>query len=922
MMSISRMINFFKKITEILIFMSAIFYGGVPNKLKAQNLSIGELPNKLQFFIRETSPNNSETLFYFIIKTGSINETDEELGYAHFLEHMAFRGGKRFTKKTFTAFLKEQGLQLGKHYNAVTNYDYTLYTIRFPNKASIKVQKQIYYFFADILDGLHLNEKDIVIEKKIVLAEKESREETDKHFKFKLGTSLYQERSPIGTYKSITSITPKKLASFYTRLYSSQRSGIFVAGPINTKETEKLIKEIFKENKKKGREKEQKYGLYNKLKDEVLTVTNTKTKDKKIYLHFGLKHESKRLKEKSNIHFFKKILSNRLKKILKEKISSLSISEAYFLSDVNYWTISCSTKGNLHTIINIILLEIKRLAEKGISKKEAKHYKGDEELIVKDELYTLQNLKAMFLEEERVLVEKDIDLKEISNSKLKKLANRLYKEAKKRIFITCPVAMSTPFSTSSFKKLLKEVHSEKLLPYIFSIPQKKKEEQLKSKVKFNIQQLEINKPIQEKYYNNLDITVLKYSSGLTLFLKPIKDRTKELRIVGIAEGGTSFLPDSLYASYEATVSYMELGGVGNLSYSALQKYLEDKKMGLSFNITEYQRMVLGYTEEKNIEEFFKYLYLKLTSARKNKEVFEQLIKEELIKLKNTFVDKDITKGRAADFKKAELTNMYFPRRKVAMTIQDYNRLNLSEMHLFYRRLFSYGNDWKILIIGNFEIASIKPILHKYLGNLKRGRRRVENTPLFYREDFENNFQYKKENFKKTVATTLFFYNQYAPNLKNNLLIAIFEKMLQEKVADLLREKYGIAYAPKVMVEKHTYNQPFFVVNINYSCKKEDVKKAKKLVVNFLEAMKRKHIKIRNFKTYKKQVLLQYQAVFNSKNSYQWEAVLQKSITAKEKMDALNNFSKILGNLSLEDLYKNIQVNFNIGSLKTIEIIPN
>ncbi|MFL0171227.1 hypothetical protein [Tenacibaculum maritimum] len=69
-------------------------------------------------------------------------------------------------------------------------------------------------------------------------------------------------------------------------------------------------------------------------------------------------------------------------------------------------------------------------------------------------------------------------------------------------------------------------------------------------------------------------------------------------------------------------------------------------------------------------------------------------------------------------------------------------------------------------------------------------------------------------------------------------------------------------------------------------------------------MKRKHIKIRNFKTYKKQVLL------------------QKSITAKEKMDALNNFSKILGNLSLEDLYKNIQVNFNIESLKTIEIIPN
>ncbi|MFL0184604.1 hypothetical protein [Tenacibaculum maritimum] len=61
----------------LLIFIIAIFYGGVPNKLKAQNLSIGELPNKLQLFTRETSPNDSETLFYFIVKTGSINKTDE-----------------------------------------------------------------------------------------------------------------------------------------------------------------------------------------------------------------------------------------------------------------------------------------------------------------------------------------------------------------------------------------------------------------------------------------------------------------------------------------------------------------------------------------------------------------------------------------------------------------------------------------------------------------------------------------------------------------------------------------------------------------------------------------------------------------------------------------------------------------------------
>src|SRR5690606_34583958 len=52
----------------------------------------GTLKNGFRYFIRKNVEPQARATFYLAMKAGSILETEEELGLAHFLEHMAFNG--------------------------------------------------------------------------------------------------------------------------------------------------------------------------------------------------------------------------------------------------------------------------------------------------------------------------------------------------------------------------------------------------------------------------------------------------------------------------------------------------------------------------------------------------------------------------------------------------------------------------------------------------------------------------------------------------------------------------------------------------------------------------------------------------------------------------------------------------------------
>ncbi|QTE22848.1 M16 family metallopeptidase [Polaribacter cellanae] len=892
------------------------------------------LRNSFSYYIQQNNYPTQNTLFYLVVKTGSIQENEHQLGYAHFLEHMAFKGGKRFKNKPFTQYLTAQGLQIGVHYNAVTNYDYTLYTIEFPKKENYEMQQKTMAFFADILDGLHLNKQQIATEKKIVLEEKRIANLPSNHYNFKLGNSLYLQRLAIGTDSSINNISQKKLKTFYNQWYQPKNARIFVVGNIDTTATETLIKNTFAtiKNNNTTTKKADKQ-LYKHLTSDVLTDTIQSKSESKVHLEWALAQDFTNLedqvsKEIAN-QLFNRILENRLDSLAKNDVKYLSIGLNYFVADVGYSSISYNAKSDIKQGVENVLQEIQRLALHQISEKELQFYVNKALKNIKNRQpkkvssYQIINTVvdsylginfAMPTNQKNEL--KRVILRKITPEIIKKIAKNRLESNKLRVFIEPSQYPKESLSLREFEQIKAKISEKKLqpIPFDFSEEKKKKKEKHNTVYKLKTPVLKAQKPKQKSYYKNLGITKLHYKNGVKVYLKPIKNHSNEVKVAGVANGGTSIIPDSLYYQYEFAVSYMELGGIANLNPKQLESYNEDKNFGVSFMISEYERNIYGYSKTNQVNEFLKYLYLKMTKATVDTVEFKSVIKDEIKTLEKQ--KRTIFEPNTYNEKVAELKNVFFPNRKSATTINNFKKLDIFKMQEFYNTAFNNANHWKFIITGNFSIDSITPSLNIYFGNLRKGKN-LENNNLFNKNSFKKALKIPLKKDNKIATTTFLFYGRYKPTIKNSVLASLAEKYLRSKITKVLREEHGLVYTPITAIKKNIHPKPFSILEIQYSCKPENSAKAKQIVIQSLEKTIETILTKEELSSYKKGLLLQYNAVLTSSNSYNWNFNILKSLSNNENIGELEYFPDILHKISTKDLQSFIKKTIDFKNMKII-----
>ncbi|MDE0473824.1 MAG: insulinase family protein, partial [Gammaproteobacteria bacterium] len=95
-------------------------------------VAVGELANGLRYYVRENATPENRAEFRLVVNAGSILEDEDQLGLAHFTEHMAFNGTENFEKQELVDYLESIGMQFGPHINAYTSFDETVYMLRVP----------------------------------------------------------------------------------------------------------------------------------------------------------------------------------------------------------------------------------------------------------------------------------------------------------------------------------------------------------------------------------------------------------------------------------------------------------------------------------------------------------------------------------------------------------------------------------------------------------------------------------------------------------------------------------------------------------------------------------------------------------------------------------------------------------------------
>jgi len=264
-----------KFIFLFLLFLTACSSHKTSQKLdESINLEVKkiELKNGLKVLV---VPNTRLPIFslYMFYKVGGKNETPGITGASHFLEHMMFKGARKFGKNTIDFIIEGSGGST----NAYTTNDHTVYYENLPSSQL----ETILDIEADRLENLLLDPQDFEKERAVVLEERKMRYENSPRGQLYLALmeNLYQGtpygRSVIGDIKDLKSVTRAQIHDYFKKFYAPNNLTMVVVGDVDVKKIESIVSEKFS----KIRSSEKVSKLHQELKDEFFTpkISSSKT---------------------------------------------------------------------------------------------------------------------------------------------------------------------------------------------------------------------------------------------------------------------------------------------------------------------------------------------------------------------------------------------------------------------------------------------------------------------------------------------------------------------------------------------------------------------------------------------------------------------------------------------------------------------
>lgn len=229
---------------KIFVLLITLFCAGI---VYAQDFSVYKLNNGQIVVLQEVKTNPIVTIDTWI-KTGSINENDENNGVSHFLEHLFFKGSTNHAPGEFDKILENKGALT----NAATSKDFTHYYITIPSK-DFDLALEMH---SDMLLHPLIPRKELEKERKVVIEEIMKDANSPQTLVYDnlvkmLYTNHPYKRKVIGTSDIISTIHRDKIMEYYNNYYNPSNMVTVVVGDIDSATVLEKIKKDFNAEYKK-----------------------------------------------------------------------------------------------------------------------------------------------------------------------------------------------------------------------------------------------------------------------------------------------------------------------------------------------------------------------------------------------------------------------------------------------------------------------------------------------------------------------------------------------------------------------------------------------------------------------------------------------------------------------------------------------
>lgn len=823
---------FLKKLYLFFILVSLSFFSFGKELPLSENLIQGKLPNGLEYFIYKNKKPENHASLNLIVKAGSLQESEQQLGLAHFLEHMAFNGTEKYEKNEMIKYLQSIGLNFGGDLNAYTSFEETVYQLSMPS--TLKDLDTGIEVLREWSDKVALDEEDIKSEINIIIEEWRLRQGLkqrlgDYQKKLLYGNSFYSQRFPIGNPETIRGVTKELLSDFYTKWYQPSNMAVLVVGDFDTTEVEKLIKKHFSSVKNTPIPQKENYKIPLFEKDEVLSFFDPELTTTNMNIIW--KENSSPINSEENLkialekNLLVSILNSRFSNTAKNPNSPYGYASSYNFSLNNttgaFAVSSLIKEDNILPSIEDIFINLKDISLNGINPEilnlEKTNFLNALELTVKNKSSIsndtiIDSIKNYYLsgdtftepEDDFEIVKKIFE--KISSDDIKNLANK-YTNENFNIFIT---------GNKSFEKNLPE--TKIILEKIEKI---KKDNSINLSTNFknlSLENLNLEKGKIEKISSKETHSDYILSNGIKLSYKET-NFDKDKIFINITKGiGTSNLDYKNFINSIFMPNIITNSGVNNIDYLEIDNYFKGKNFFVSPYVNTYSHGFLISTDKENLDEAMNYfrnliLYPNISDAVLQSTLinYEEILKNKSASPRFLFSEK---------YKELLYSN---DKRKKSLTLDDLKLVSKDNILEIFKFISADFSNSTINIVGSIDEKTMIDISEKYLSNLPTKDSKIEKKILDvnFPKDIVKANVIKGIDKKATVIIT--FPYAYNFSVENKYLYSSLSYLTDMILIEEIREKIGGVYSisSSANLDYDTFGNNYFEIYFNTDTERVD-----------------------------------------------------------------------------------------------------
>ena len=774
-------------------------------------VTVGQLENGLQYYIRENSEPANRAEFSLVVKVGSVVEDGDQLGLAHFLEHMAFNGTENFEKQELIDFMESIGMRMGADLNAGTSFDETRYMLQIPTD-SPEVMANTFQILEDWAHGLTLDPEEIDKERGVIIEEWRLRRGAaariqDEQFPVLLRDSRYAERSPIGTVESLETFEHEALRRFYRDWYRPDLMAVIAVGDFDRAEVETLLIEHFEgisapENPRERIEysvPDHDETLFTIATDEELTSTSVA-----VYHMLALDEQETigGYRQQLVEGLYNGMLNLRLGEIARNPnppFLGAGSSKGSLVRSKGAYLLSANVpEDGIERGLEVVFTEAERVARFGFTAAELERQKIDVlrgiERAYTDRAnrgsasYAAEYSRA-FLDDEPIPgIEYEFELykrfiPEITLTEVNQIGSEWIRPQNRVVVVTGPEKEDLDMpSEEALLAVLTGVADMEITAYEETVI----DQPLLAEIP------EGSTVVGTREFAE-DIVEWELGNGVRVALKPTDFREDQVLFQGFSPGGTSLASDEEWIPASSATVLLQGGGLGPFNTTDLRRVLTGKVASARPFISSFEEGVTGSGSPQDLETMFQLIYMTFTAPRADPEYFEVFNTRNRTSLQNRDASPAVAFNDAIN---RIMTQDALRSRPV--TVETLDHTDLDGSLAFYQDRFEDASDFTFIFVGNIDLDVMRPLVERYLGGLPSTNRVETWRDLGERPPRGVIEEIVRKGLEPQSQTRLFFTGSIDYGDRSQRLgIAVMTSVLETRLREVLREELGGTYSVSV-----------------------------------------------------------------------------------------------------------------------------